>query len=795
MFLFSRKDSEDEDDEPPKANKHTLKTVANKVVAQQQIVGKAGQEHKILSPKRGSVGLLSVVTAITNLENTKEAVLNSDELVKKLFKGLNNSLYKPAVPSEYQSSTVPLVLKNYRWGAFDLPVYHDTVLSIARPLTPPPPPAANTGIITGTTTESPQAQPEEPSPANSTPRDIETGNIPTAVSTFASSVKAAVLESQKSFPRPPRKKSLSSKSQEDSKELENNDVLVEEHTEDSEHPVRRRSRTDSASFGKADQPSPRSADPSRSRRHSRGQPSKEQGIENSSTREEGMEPEAGSIDLLEQMRALSVQDNLTQQQPSSSSARRRRQRSGNSAHKTTASRSRSHSRSKEQEGDRGQTPSSGADDSIEALLRLDSPDSQRRFLKHPGSPSAGGQGIAVDETVPLPVAPRTPTVTAATAAAESITVNATDTITAAVATSPPVSPQPAQSHKVTSAQQALPSQDTADSSTPQPVGTATAGAGEESKHEGKLISPAQRSVFRPTFAVPRPQPLSPFSAVAAVAPAGISHSGNDKDSIQHDASPPYRINSVNYQNIATSPPTIRNGYAEKRNLNAYETPGNTEQEVNFKKFSRRPVDHSEERQPRKPKKHASPSKHWYMAGAYSSHSEAIEAIAHLHKLVSATSPSGAIDTNVMLNEKFRLQRDLGRMQWVVECSDAHSKGIVQAYTAGKQQQQQHMLNTHGIEENSRYPDHHPTPASARESKPRHNEKYLRERDQALEHNMRAIRQQLPVQQDQQEARLRFPPIQQAQTQPQQQSKHKNSKPKSSSQQQPSSRHKGGRRKG
>ena len=791
MFLFSRKDSEDEDDEPPKASKHTLKTVANKVVGQQQIVGKAGQEHKILSPKRGSVGLLSVVTAITNLENTKEAVLNSDELVKKLFKGLDNSLYKPAVPSEYQSSTVPPALKNYRWGAFDLPVYHDTVLSIARPLTPPPPPATNTSVITSTTTESPQAQPEEPSPANGTPRDIETDNIPTAVSTFATSVKAAVLESQKNFPRPPRKKSHSSKSQEDNKELETNHLLVEERIEFSERPVRRRSRTDSASFGKADQPSPRSADTS-IKRHSRVQLGKEQGIENSSTREERTEPEAGSIDLLEQMRALSVQDNVTQQQPSSSSARRRRQRSGNSAHKTTASRSRSHSRSKEQEGDRGQTPSAGADDSIEALLRLDSPDSQRRFLKHPGSPSAGGQGIAVDvaEELPLSAAPRTPTVTAV---AEARTVS---TITAAVAASPPVSPQPAQSHEVTSAQQALTSQDTADSSTPQPVGTATAGTGEESKHEGKLISPAQRSVFRPTFAAPRPQPLSPPSAVAAVAPAGISHSSNDKDTILHDASPPYRINSVNYQNIAASPPAIHNGYAEKRSLNAYETPGNAEQDINFKKFSRRPVDHNEEKQSSKTKKHASPSKHWYMAGAYSSHSEAIEAIAHLHKLVSATSPSGAINTNEMLNEKFRLQRDLGRMQWVVECSDAHSKGIVQAYTAGKQQQQQqHMLNIHGIEEHSRYPDHHPTPASVREGKPRHNEKYLRERDQALEHNMRAIRQQLPTQQDQQqEARLRFPPIQQAQALPQQQSKHKNSKPKSS-QQQPSSRHKGGRRKG
>ncbi|KAJ1439343.1 hypothetical protein B484DRAFT_444048 [Ochromonadaceae sp. CCMP2298] len=79
--------------------------------------------------------------------------------------------------------------------------------------------------------------------------------------------------------------------------------------------------------------------------------------------------------------------------------------------------------------------------------------------------------------------------------------------------------------------------------------------------------------------------------------------------------------------------------------------------------------------------HPSPAK-WYPAGAYVSHTDAKEAISRLQITVARSSSESA----EAVAGKFRVQRDLARGQWVVECNDARCRNEIKGAQAQGQGQ-------------------------------------------------------------------------------------------------------------
>ena len=331
--------------------------------------------------------------------------------------------------------------------------------------------------------------------------------------------------------------------------------------------------------------------------------------------------------------------------------------------------------------------------------------------------------------------------------------------------------------------------------------------GKQQPHEAKIISPAERSVFKPTFAMPRPVPLQqdPIAALlvsdlqggkrfalqaqtAEVSPKDGPLSGpkskrkrNSFGSLEEagmDAENYPRLpakagkyvaemlESDSENEILTARAQARAQEKQTRKTKKKTKENDRERkdvkDLNFAKNQLgpdgEPVKVKAPKQAKPSPKQQPAAKQWYMAGAYSSHHEAIDAINRMHKLLASQSPHKHGD-DADLDETFRLQRDLSRMQWVVECNDLHQKALILSHATRspvvpEKDKSKYRNITNALKEPAAQGPgaalyHSPTQRSAEKEHKEHrehkhgDEMYLRERDAFHEMHLRQVKHNLP----------------------------------------------------
>jgi hypothetical protein len=809
FFSLRRRDDDDDEDSIIGAKdkgKMSLSSVVKKL-----------NETKSPSPKKtapSGTGLLSIVTTISTTDPTgKEAGISSDELVKKLFKGLGIPAFKAEVQTPYLKTEVPSAIKDYRWGAFDLPVYHDTTLSIVRPPTPPaaPEPVQLLLDCVPYSEERNQAasQPSEEKQSNKLPG----GGASDAFQSGRAS----------SFSQPQNGLAVASNDGHNDDALEN--ITSRKSTR------QKLSRDGSAGERKATAPNSTpnivEATDTGSGQGSSGsrpvverapftgmsavaEPDREEASPAPATQSARSQKEMQAFVDTEMQALWQQMDELNlpgDDKPASATTDKR-------------------NRSKRDNAALGENILGGEEASVDALMQLDSLESQRQYLKPDAAPqpetvlnaNSGTRGEEKSHRVEgqsLDIGPSEKTL------------------------------PPAPSHEQQQSPRRSPSSGQAHSGVMSPPAP--------HKAEGKIISPASRSVFRPTFAAPRPSDEQLFidheaqlSDPAALLQVGDpspkhfsshsqeqghnsfngvlssssshSHSKAKKsaftvleeaflhDHQQHQGygynlnSPeqsPWLMHQSQEQYFAAQE------YAQNRQSRAQNEQHGIEEHaddhlhgVSGEKGS--PEEHH--RHHRRHKKHASPGKHWYMAGAYSSHSEAADAINKMTRVVEthgAPAEEADVGAEGLASEgKFRLQRDLARMQWVVESCDQANKQLVLSHGnrvggSHEKERDKYRRIVQSVQGSGQPAQKSPRQGRAQagavqlhekdwdlsppvqrplggklQVQQRREDKYLRERDTHYENNLRMIRQQLPKDdprrdQRHQDGDVRFPPIRQS----------------------------------
>lgn len=839
MFFSLRRNNDDDDDDSPieKGKPLSFSGVVKKL-----------NETRNPSPKKAvpnGTGLLSVVTTLAAIDPTaKDAHLSSDELVKKLFKGLGMPMYKPEVQAAYLNSEVPSAVQDYRWGAFDLPVYHDTMLSIVRPPTPPPVPEQTQLLLDTVPSNGADAQSPPPIPPDETEASgaiLESEALSPSIrgiiesissrGSFSSSTSkgdfilgqgsAKNMTANGQSAKQPALMDAAQNAQVAARSSKNRQSVTAEviaagmeaiHEEQPEEGAEVVDRSDVVSPA-VDLDVPASAE----------------AVDQSSIEDPGEDP---AVDAAERgLAGLSVKAGVSAKQPRHASQKI--------------------SKDVSQKGSvfSGAVAEDSDDVSVEALLQLGSIESQRQYLK-PGlapqqqqsakqhafaepEPATLGEAVTEQELeqkeeqrqagsnlppalspAPEPEAER-PLSPRSQLASKGQSVKSPPMLI-------PVQPPPLSPPRPTEAEQSSLQAQQAQQAQQQQ---------QQPKAEGKMVSPASRSVFRPTFAKPRPAPTDAETSggdtthVAAqaneLAPSwenGVLSFSPPKAKQNHmffsehqnysaQASPQHQ-----YQQV---PPQQ---YAGERETSTHKAQGIRDQEVREGKGrSRHSVGEEEEQEQgqvspshhdqHKRKKHASPGRRWYLAGAYSSHREAVDAIHKMNRAIDLHGLESGDDDGEGAEGRFRIQRDLSRMQWVIECNDLSNKALVLAHgnrgasssnerEADKYrrivQSVQQIQSTPALHQKDwdLSPEHH-RPAGSKlqvqarreerredRQKDKPSDKFLRERDAFHENHLRQVRQKLPKEEAEGRQRergqagagagaradgggVRFPPIQQA----------------------------------
>jgi hypothetical protein len=775
MFFSMRKDSDDEFDSPiAKKNKVSLSSVVKKM-----------NESKSPEKKRevAGTGLLSVVTTLTTFDPAgKGAGLSSEMLVKKLFQGMGLPLYKSDLPPEYQKDEIPPAIKDYRWGAYDLPIYHDTMLSIVRPPTPPPEPEPELQQSLRLTNGPSTIQEEANTADVVTPRKEQATEAPTKYEVEEDPVVFAPAQSSRTTPGSSKQRGRSSGKA--ATQVPSEETLGAPETEGEGIAERgEEGATQSRSKKKK----------SREKRSSRkssedAEPQQQQPEDVFLVQDESLSSSVRAMNMRSSAaeRGESAADTAEAEMSIEDLNRElERQFKGRSAKK-----SRGTPKHASGSGSARAGVSSSGEEPLEELLRLDSPGSQWRFLKSTTPPGESAQDA-----------------TAAQGAEQAVQSGRSEKPVMSPLQYIPPAPQAVQgawspSYKAQQSSRSAQDSEGAAATSAQPAPAPT-------KAEGKIISPAARSIFRPTFAAPRPDPQpepepekshpkgqDPIAAMLvselrgsrhvslnaeehALGPHAVDYSPNRKKNNAFavleesflNESPPYQVNNANYAYLqgnahAQHQAAEREGFVPK----AHDI---DEQEINFKKFSKQhraenaqDESHSVPKHGKTGHKHASPTKHWYMAGAYSSHSEAVEAIQKLNRVVDVQGVDPGNDGGGA-EGRFRLQRDLSRMQWVVESNDAHNKALILAHSSGRgsHEKEKYRNIVQSLHKDTgaaskqafherQWDDSPPRLLAPHEKKlankkaaqgepKRDDHKYLRERDQYHENNLRLIRQQIP----------------------------------------------------
>lgn len=767
---------------------------------------------------------LKVLSSPNSVDSRREAQ-TSDQLVRKLFKGLGVPMYDPRVPAMFIKDTVPPAVKDYRWTAYDMTVNHDTMLSIVPPPpppTPPPLPAPKPQQIMESVSikdieekltenqpvENDKAQEKVKTMKNSATSKVESSAPLEVIESTAIAVKSPPQNAKKRRLDVPMEETPSNTSTEEAIEGHRS----KPHAVNYESNAREQRLSGRASAPQnptmaptleAEEKPEVSHTPQLSARVHEEE-ALMRAADSAITTEQAMQPTnsargasfARNVDYSAQVRSPPSQKitaPLIQEEREMLSADSdtvlEKKFSGLAVQQMSVKsppQASSSSRGKNYTFEGGDMRENDAL-SIESMLDLNSPESQWSFLKEtaPTAANANGDGNPA-------------TINGASSSEAKAVVSRTPVH------SPPafIPPVPISSPSPTSKQAAQRdlkrNMDTEYHEFQRELQN-------KEHHQGKIISPAERSVFKPTFAAPRPAQQD------AIASLLVSDGVGEKHFSLH-------ASSEETPNISTvgNAKAKRSGYSALEEAFLSESPPPRVQYVQPQQYGKDSGDdddfaHMNDREEQAQAehkfsrhrkqdgaahkdKHHSPS-HWYMAGAYSSHSEAVDAINRLNKVLAQAPHHHGEDGNE--GNHFRLQRDLSRMQWVVECNDLHNKAAVLSYTSksgshekDKAKYRNIVGSIHKEEQALINPNYHSPP---QQGGPQHqqgkskqkgqgqkqlspeahlqaqydklvkkDDKYLRDRDLYVEQNLRAIRSQLPKDDSPSRAEggTKFPPINQ-----------------------------------
>jgi len=801
---------------------------------------------------------------------------SSEELVTRLFKGLGVPLYEPRIPATYQQEIVSSALKNYRWGAFDLSIYHDTMLTIAKPPpTPPapvvePPPAPPVQEIIESPlllTNAPEPEPELVVPA---PKPLAIEPVPVSVQPSAKvrlasqkvqpSSKAASFSTKMSL-------KVSSGDASDFKDARSVkrvtqstkglSIKVSAPNSPTNVPVDSPKSPKSPTSPKAEEVpivetvvlSPPSQFPV---------PEPEPTVKPTELVEEPTQSsEIESEQLIDGLLDLSIAystaaagyaTNVSRTPKSikipdsSVSSKSKSVKSPTSFFSGLMSSLSTKVSSVVSEGGKSTKTRKNVDF---AALGIDDPDSVQEQTTEASAAAAeptNAEENVLTENAPIEFPKEAEVEETEEAESQFNFLSEAAQLAAEIA-------EESDGEKSTEARQS------GSPLTVFPAPIASFSPEGKQPQETKIISPAERSVFKPTFAMPRPVPLQQ-DPIAALLVSDLR--GGKRFALQTEVSPT--------EGPLSGPKSKRKrnsfGSLEEAGLDAEGYPrlpakagkyvaemleSDSENEILTARAEAQAQAQRQERQTRKTKKktkendrdkkelnfaknqlgpdgepakvkvpkQAKPSpkqqqaaKQWYMAGAYSSHHEAIDAINRMHKLLAAQSPHKHGD-DADLDDTFRLQRDLSRMQWVVECNDFHQKALILSHATRspvvpeKDKSKFRNIMNAVKEPAAQGPGaalyHSPTQRSTEKEHKDHrdhrehkhgDEMYLRERDAFHEQHLRQVKHNLPEdfkeegahasppprqQQHGAEGGTRFPPIPQAQQAPAQPKKGKRGK--------------------
>jgi len=739
-------------------------------------------------------------------------------LVTRLFKGLGVPLYEPRIPATYQQEIVSSALKDYRWGAFDLSIYHDTMLTIAKPPPTPPAPVVEAPPMPPVedVVESPLliTNAPEPEPVTALKPRLEPVTIEPVVVTVQPSAKVR-LASQKVQPSSKGASfstKMSTKAPAESSDLKEGRSVKRGHQstkglsiktsvpnspesepEPAPQPVKIEEEVPSVETIEPTPPEPEPAVP--------------EPVE--MTEEVAEEPvradlsnDIESEQLIDGLLDLSIAystaaagyaTNLSHTpkaikipDPSVSS----KTKSVKSPTSFLSSLMASLSTKVVSAVTEGKSTKSRKNVDF-AALGLDDPDS---LLAEESEVEASQPGVLepVLPTEPTEEIPEAPVVKEDEEISDETEDHFNFLAEAAQLAAEVAEEEQAEEQQTDSPVNVFPA----------PVVTfLPESKPQQTPYENKIISPAERSVFKPTFAMPRPPALQQ-DPIAALLVSDLQ--GGKRFSLQTETSqsvdaplsgPKSKRKRNSFGSLeevgmegdyprlpakagkmaaellesdsenellsaqAQAQAQAQQAQGQGRKTKKKQKERGEPKELNFAKLQLGPDGEPAKAKPQKqPKASPSPAKQakqWYMAGAYSSHHEAIDAINRMHKLLASQSPNKHGD-DADLDDTFRLQRDLSRMQWVVECNDVHQKALILSHATrspvvpekdkSKYRNLMNAIKEHAAQGPGAALYHSPTQLhhDRQDKQDKHgDEMYLRERDAFHEQHLRQVKAQLP----------------------------------------------------
>eukprot|EP01032_Pedospumella_encystans_P013952 gene13952-16041_t len=790
---------------------------------------KSTDNRSLVSVDKSPVGSLNAILSARPGGDDNVPTADSEQLVARLFKGLGVPMYQPRIPIVYKTEPIPRALKDYRWKAFDLTISHDTMLTIAKPPPPPPPareeppsppveeldePRLLITNVTASELESPTFQPPEIEP-------IQTN--------VGRSMKIDRLASQKM--RPSAKVTTFSKKASVKLLTEFNDWKEARSTKNGnvEYSIK---MMQSSKVSTTPEEATINEDPDIG---NFDKPETKEAIE----RKKSMIPnsfleDVESEQLIDGLLDMSVaagtsSDPIESPEPAASAdADTAPAAAKNSAEDSSVVAANTES-TVNAEADSVEVtavpdiPSEAPVTSKLASVKINpaAPPVPSKSVKSPNSSSffssllssisskvpgfgGDGKGSDEDEDVIKPTAPSSKSTkkisTVEDTNAPSLETKETEESKGGVSERKTGSISgaeevPSETHfdfyaeaaklaaeatvEATASEQEQEAQQSTIRAPPAVSFTIDGWNNKKQTQSGTIISPAERSVFKPTFAMPRPT-MQEQNTLAAMLVRNLQGGSAKKVTLQTDlqnaegpsaplSGPKNKKKRDNFSVLEelfldgqpSPPPPNALKYAADLQNSDSEGESSVARSQGKAKQGKKTPKQTKKLSPAKPQ-------NWYLAGAYSLHHEAIDAINRLHKLLAgaAADPN---DPSLDLDNKFRLQRDLSRMQWIVECSDAQHKAMVLSHAtrvpvipekdkskfrnivgaikedaspvyqgagAGiyhSPPQAKHPDNSHpNGSDHKRHPGHgHP-----------HDEHFLRERDAFFENNMRMVKANL-----------------------------------------------------
>ena len=791
---------------------------------------KSADNRSLVSVDKSPVGSLNAILSARPGGDDNVPTADSEQLVARLFKGLGVPMYQPRIPIVYKTEPIPPALKDYRWKAFDLTISHDTMLTIAKPPPPPPPareeppspPAEEVGEprllitnISASELESPAFQPPE---------------IEAIQTNVGRSMKIDRLASQKM--RPSAKVTTFSKK-----------ASVKLLTEFNDWKEARSTKNGNVEYSiKIMQSSKVSTTPEEATINevpdtgTFDKPETKEAIERKKSMIpnsffEDVESEQLIDGLLDMSVAASTSDPAEIPEPvvDSTNADSAPAAAKNSAQEDNPDVISNSESTVNAEADSvkiipiPEVPSEAPVASKLASVKINptAPPVPSKSVKSPNSTSffsslississkvpgfgGDGKGSDEDEDVIKPTAPSSKSTKKKSAVedtnapsletkeTEESKVGVSERKTGSISSA---EEGPSETHfdfyaeaaklaaeatvEATASEQEQEAQQSTIRAPPAVSFTIDGWNNKKQAQSGTIISPAERSVFKPTFAMPRPT-MHEQDTLAALLVRNLQGGSAKKVTLQTELqnaevpSAPLSVpkNNKKRDNFSVleelfldgqpspPPPNAMKYAADLQNSDSDGESSVARSQGKAKKAKKAP----------KQTKKLSPAKpqNWYLAGAYSSHHEAIDAINRLHKLLAgaAADPN---DPSLDLDNKFRLQRDLSRMQWIVECSDSQHKAMVLSHATRvpviPEKDKSKFRNIVGAIKEDASPAHHGAGAGIYHSPPQakhpdnshpngsdhkrqpghghpHDEHFLRERDAFFGNNMRMVKANL-----------------------------------------------------